>query len=194
MTTPTLTDEQQARLHDLRLRGMVQGAEDEITATLVEAGLARRRGAFVAPTPEGAAAAMAAARLADGSPENEAAREAYEAFLPLNTELLEVCSAWQVRPGGAPNDHSDAAYDWEVQERLLALHERISPILRRLGEVVPRFAGYRGQLQEALAKLDEGDTQWFASPRVDSYHTVWMHLHEDLLLALGIARADEQQP
>lgn len=187
-----LEEAHQARLHQLRLRGMVPDDGDDVTAALVARGLARRRGTFVSPTPEGAEAALRAARLEEGSPAADAARAAYESFLPLNRELLEVCSAWQVRPGGTPNDHADAAYDWDVQERLLALHERVGPLLRRLADAVPRFGGYRGQLEDALAKLED-DPQWFLSPRVDSYHTVWMHLHEDLLLALGISRADEHQ-
>jgi hypothetical protein len=39
--------------------------------------------------------------------------------------------------------------------------------------------------------MAEGETEWLTSPRVDSYHTVWMQLHEDLLLALGRDRASE---
>jgi len=41
-------------------------------------------------------------------------------------------------------------------------------------------------------EADEHD--WLLSPRIDSYHTVWMQLHEDLLSAVGVNRADEAQP
>ena len=36
-----------------------------------------------------------------------------------------------------------------------------------------------------------GNAERFASPACDSYHTVWMQFHEDLLLATGRSRADE---
>jgi len=42
-----------------------------------------------------------------------------------------------------------------------------------------------------VARVDAGDTEWLTSPRLDSYHTVWMQLHEDLLLALGRDRSAE---
>ena len=33
--------------------------------------------------------------------------------------------------------------------------------------------------------------RYVASPRVDSYHSVWFELHEDLILLAGRTRADE---
>ena len=54
----------------------------------------------------------------------------YQRFLALNRELIRVCNDWQVRPGGAPNDHSDPTYDWSVVDRLVAIDERVGPILR----------------------------------------------------------------
>jgi hypothetical protein len=58
---------------------------------------------------------------------------------------------------------------------------------------VPRFAGYRSRLSDAVDRISD-DRAWLASPRCDSYHTVWMQLHEDLLIAVGVNRADEPQP
>ncbi len=43
----------------------------------------------------------------------------------------------------------------------------------------------------ALERVDAGDPEWLTSPRLDSYHTVWMQMHEDLLLAIGAERAHE---
>jgi hypothetical protein len=37
----------------------------------------------------------------------------------------------------------------------------------------------------------EGQPEWFTKPVIDSYHTVWFELHEDLLCTLGIERASE---
>jgi hypothetical protein len=40
--------------------------------------------------------------------------------------------------------------------------------------------------------LDEGDNAWLASPLIDSYHTVWMHLHQELLLTIGMSRQEDE--
>jgi len=37
-----------------------------------------------------------------------------------------------------------------------------------------------------------GDGEWFTKPTVDSYHTVWFELHENLLATLGIERGAER--
>jgi hypothetical protein len=181
-------------LHRLRVQPKVADAEApaEAVAPLVAAGWAHARGRWIVLTPAGRAAADGRFRLAPGSDAAQRAGRAYEQFLPRNTELLRLCTDWQVRPGGTPNDHRDPAYDWSVIDRLVALDERIAPVLRRLGREAVRFAPYRERLRAARLKVEAGEHDWFASPRLDSYHTVWMQLHEDLLLALGIERAREQ--
>ena len=45
-----------------------------------------------------------------------------------------------------------------------------------------------------MKQVDEGAVEWLTSPRCDSYHTVWMQLHEDLLLAIGGDRGNEPAP
>jgi hypothetical protein len=127
-------------------------------------------------------------RLAPGSREEADCARVYEAFLPLNREVLRVCTDWQVRPGGTPNDHADAGYDWSVIGRLEALDDRAGPLLRRLGDVEARFAPYRERLRTARRRVADGERDWLTSPRVDSYHSVWMELHETLLAALGRER------
>src|SRR2546429_661453 len=49
-------------------------------------------------------------RLEPGSREESECAGVYESFGPLNREVLRVCTDWQVRPGGAPHDHADAAH------------------------------------------------------------------------------------
>jgi len=132
-------------------------------------------------------------RLAPESREEAECGRVYEAFRPLNREVLQLCTDWQVRPGGAPNDHGDAAYDWSVIDRLEALDERAGPLLRRLAGVEPRFAPYRERLRDARRRVLDGEPEWLTSPRVDSYHTVWMELHEELLAALGLERDKEPE-
>jgi len=178
-------------LHEVRLRGMTEESGHEHADLLVTIGFVVRKRSFLAITPEGRARHAAWARLSDDAPEYDAARRAYEAFLPLNVDLIRLCSDWQLRPGNVPNDHTDLQYDWDVIDRLRALDERAGAVVRRLAKSVPRFGTYRPRLREALRRLDDGEPEWFTSPRIDSYHTVWMQMHEDVLTTLGLRREDE---
>ena len=42
-----------------------------------------------------------------------------------------------------------------------------------------------------MSAVAGGDQRFIASPRVDSYHSVWFELHEELILLAGRTRADE---
>jgi pyruvate,orthophosphate dikinase len=188
---PALEEEHWLVVHELRLRGLAQLPESRAVAHVVEIGYALRKQAHYALTPAGRDAHAKWSRYGPGSPEREAAQRAYGAFGPLNVELLQVCSAWQVHARGVPNDHNDAEYDWSVIDRLALLDERAGPLVRRLGKVAVRFGDYGPRLRHALDRVKGGEHAWFTSPRIDSYHTVWMQFHEDLLLALGLDRSDE---
>jgi hypothetical protein len=175
------------RLHRVRLRGVVVDAGED-WGQLLELGLVvdGRRGVVLSAAGRSAHAEWA--RLGPGSEIEGVVERAFARFLPLNETLLRLCHEWQVRPDGGVNDHRDRAYDWQVVDRLRALDEQIGPVIRRVERSVERFADYRPRLQTALAAVDEGRLEMFASPTCDSYHTVWMQLHEDLLLALGLSR------
>lgn len=176
----------------LAIRGMVRGAPDEAVAPLVERGYAMSKGPITMPTPDGTRAAGELLRVAPGSEREHEINKLFDAFLPINRRLRDVCSAWQTRPDGTPNDHSDLSYDDGVRERLDDVHSAIGPVLRRLGALDPALADYRPRLQEALDKFDNGESAWLASPLMDSYHTVWMHLHQHLILMLGLTRAEDE--
>jgi pyruvate,orthophosphate dikinase len=79
----------------------------------------------------------------------------------------------------------------EAPGQLRALHGRLSPIAARIGAAVTRLAPYAGRFEAALAALAAGDDRYLASPMVDSYHTLWFELHEELIQTLGRTRADE---
>jgi len=116
----------------------------------------------------------------------------HEEFVGLNVEVLQVCTDWQVvRRDGAEvaNDHTDPAHDVAVIERLGLLHARARPLLRRLSTALERFSGYDPRLERALQRTIGGETDWFTRPTIDSYHTVWFELHEDLLATLGLSRS-----
>jgi len=191
--TPGLSDKANGLLHEVRLRGFLPAENSATEGELIEAGLLTLRGSNLALTASGRERHAIWARLPEGSAQEAAARQVYERFVPLNTELLKICTAWQLRDDGSVNDHADRAYDFRVLEQLDKLHERVAPLLHRLGESVPRFSGYATRLADALDRIAT-DRQWMASPRCDSYHTVWMQMHEDLLEAIGADRADEPEP
>jgi len=105
----------------------------------------------------------------------------FATFLPLNEDLLRLATSWQA---------ADERKRWSLATELGALDDRTGVLLRSIAAVAPRFDGYRARLRAARRKVEDGDGDWLTSPRIDSYHTVWMELHEDLLLALGRSRAD----
>lgn len=115
---------------------------------------------------------------------------AYQRFLVLNPELLDLCSAWQMRPFegfSEVNDHTDAAYDERVLRRFEDLHERATRVCAHLAAALPRFGRYRVRLGAALDRVRAGEREHLTDS-LDSYHTVWFQLHEDLLSTLGIPR------
>lgn len=185
-----LQDDMWSRLHDVRLRGLVQGADDLVTEQLISAGYLVRRGRGVAVTPAGKEANAAWARVPDTSAEHAVVRAAYDRFLAIDRSVKQVTMDWQLESAKS----SPAGYsveDWKIIDRLTALDEKAGGLLLQLGRAVPRFAGYRPRLRNALQQLEEGDRKWFSGLTCDSYHTVWWQLHEDLLIALGIARSDD---
>jgi hypothetical protein len=123
-----------------------------------------------------------------------AASEAYERFERINRELLSLFTDWQMVPaaGGerVPNDHSDADYDAGIVDRLGAQHERAERVLDSFAELDPRLAVHKERLEEAYDKVLAGELDWVSGARIDSYHTVWFELHEDLLRMLGREREE----
>lgn len=116
--------------------------------------------------------------------------EACARFLALNPQVLDACTAWQVRrPGAAPepNDHLDAGYDARVLRRLAALDRDAQAVCRVLAAALGRFAPYGVRLAGALDRARTGSTGAVAD-ELDSYHAVWFQLHEDLLVTLGRPR------
>jgi pyruvate,orthophosphate dikinase len=49
------------------------------------------------------------------------------------------------------------------------------------------------RLDLAVQRIGEGDHAWVARPIMDSYHTVWFELHEDLIGLCGLSRAEEAE-
>lgn len=118
---------------------------------------------------------------------------AYEGFERINVELKQLITDWQtldVAGQRVPNDHSDKAHDARVIDRLGDLHEHADALFARLAAGLPRLQIYRDHLLEALEKAEDGDIQWVSDARIDSYHTVWFELHEELLRLMGRQRQE----
>ncbi len=176
-------------LHELRVRGTASDTAP-VADRLVDAGFAIRRRSMLMLTPAGRAEADVRFCVL-GTPAEDVVHAAYARFGPLNRSLIQICNDWQVRTGGVPNDHRDPVYDWSVIDRLVAHDQQSGPVVASLGRQVSRFAQYRERLRGARRHVEAEEHDWLLSPRIDSYHTVWMQLHEDLLLGLGVQRADE---
>ena len=126
--------------------------------------------------------------------ENPEATAAYERFERVNRELLRLFTDWQMMPAGGervPNDHSDADYDRDVIDRLGALHERGLKPLERFQALDERLGEYIRRLESAYDRVLAGEHEYVSGARVDSYHTVWFELHEDLLRMLGREREEQ---
>lgn len=118
---------------------------------------------------------------------------AYEAFERINVELKTLITDWQtmdVAGQRVPNDHSNEAHDQRVLDRLGDMHERADKILARLAAGLPRLQIYRDHLLQALEKAEDGAIEWVSDARIDSYHTVWFELHEEVLRLMGRTRSE----
>ena len=193
MSDVVLTDEQRDALVSLVVRGMARGEASEAQTSLADAGLILVKGPIMMPTPAGTELVGGMLCLPDDAPERERIMASFHRFLPVNRQLRDLCTAWQVRPDGSVNDHSDENYDADIRDRLDDIDDAVGPLLKRFAEDIPRMADYRARLTTALEKLDDGDDAWLASPLIDSYHTVWMHLHQELLLTIGMSRKEDEE-
>ena len=136
---------------------------------------------------------LAADRESWGAERAGAALDVFESAGSFNGRMKETVTAWQMREVGGKqtfNDHTDAAYDAGVLERLAAIHADVVPWLDRASAGLPRLAAYRRRLDAAMAMVRGGDGRYVASPRVESYHGAWFELHEDLIRLAGRKREE----
>lgn len=193
-------------LHGLAIK---KHATAEAVATLIGLPLERVRSTLAEAVKRGRAAEAQGrylltptARMAldgeyskyyDGLRKDAAFLAAYEGFERINVELKTLITDWQtlnVAGRRVPNDHSDAAHDQRVIDRLGDLHERADRLFATLVAGLPRLQIYRDHLLAALEKAEDGSIEWVSDVRIDSYHTVWFELHEELLRLMGRTRTE----
>ncbi|HEX5252524.1 MAG TPA: MarR family transcriptional regulator [Mycobacterium sp.] len=117
---------------------------------------------------------------------------AYGDFRAVNADFKRLVTDWQLKggPEGVPNAHDDADYDAAVLARLDDLHAGTMPIIAAAAAQLPRLSAYAAKLAAALDKVRAGETTWLTRPLIDSYHTVWFELHEELIVAVGLTREE----
>jgi DNA-binding transcriptional ArsR family regulator len=181
-------------LHALRLKGMADtgaiAAASELAPSVVEAELAdllaramvrfleRRDSWSLTPEGRGEHARLLTADLDDAGCAG-VVESAYGRVLGVNAELLATITALQ---------QGDQAVD-----RLRAVHHEAIGATAELAVELDRMRSYGPRLTGALERVERGEREWVARPLIDSYHSVWHELHEDLLLTLGIDRSAEQE-
>jgi hypothetical protein len=188
-------------LQAVRLKGRVRAADlaatldeearavDSVIRELTEAGLLVS-GPTVRLSPAGRARLDELLADERRTIDDESFARIYDEFRSANREFKAVVSQWQLR-NGEPNDHADADYDAAVLSRLDGVNRSVLPILASASAQLPRLDAYSAKLSAALDKIHAGDAVWFARPTIDSYHTVWFELHEELIGAAGLTRHDE---
>ena len=197
-------------LHTLRIRGFVELSEIVISTRLkveeVESHLdsfkennlvnyreGRIEGWMLTQEGRGRSQQLVASEL-ESSGFREEINSNYQDFLSSNQKFLSLCTDWQLRTVNGEqeiNDHSDTTYDEEVITRLVDINNEIQPVCKSLADSLNRFEGYSRRFSEALHKVQNNEPEWFTKPMIDSYHTIWFELHENLLVTLGIERTKE---
>lgn len=129
-----------------------------------------------------------------GDLRNEPAfRAGYEGFERINGALKQLITDWQtmvVAGERVPNDHSNREHDDKIIDRLGQLHERAEAVLDQLATALPRMAIYKRKLLAALERAEDGAIEWVSDAKIESYHTLWFELHEDLLRLMGREREE----
>ncbi len=192
-----------AVLQGVRLKGRVSradlaatldadpGAIDPIVEQLTAAGLLTE-GATLQITSSGGDRLATLLTAERAGIDTGAMLAAYNAFRAVNADFKRLVTDWQLKggPGGVPNSHDDAEYDAAVLGRLDEVHARSMPIIEAAAAQVPRLNAYAAKLAAALGKVKAGETAWLTRPLIDSYHTVWFELHEELIIAVGLTREE----
>lgn len=183
-----------AVLHSLRLKGRAStssvaaaiGAPEDVTATLLEANAAKglvllRTGRISGwlLTPEGRANVGDRIDTEKSTVDTAIMGALYDdEFLKLNGQFKELCTHWQLKTGN-------------IEFELTRIHDANLVLLERFAASAPRFARYVPRFVAAYDRFNGGDTTALLQPMRDSYHDVWLELHEDLLILLDRQREED---
>jgi hypothetical protein len=178
-------------LQAVRLKGRV--SRDDLGSDLVDGLIASGLlldGPMVRLSPEGRAYLGDLLAAERSGVDTAVIAAVYDEFRLLNTEFKALVTDWQLK-NGQPNTHEDPSYDAAVLARLDEVHRRVTPLVSAVAAELPRLGEYAEKLGTALDRIHAGETHWLTRPLIDSYHTVWFELHEELILAAGLTREAE---
>jgi pyruvate,orthophosphate dikinase len=181
---------------DMLTEALLAGRDrvDELAKPLIDEALIEIEGGALRLSPSGKLRALSLCEKHRRSVGEQRCVEQLETFHTFDVQVKDIVTAWQLRDMDGQqllNDHTDADYDSSVLERLAALHANLCNWIGPLAAELRRYAVYRSRLTRAMERAGEGDQRYVASPRVDSYHSVWFELHEDLIRLAGRRRSDE---
>ena len=117
--------------------------------------------------------------------------EHYERFLELNDDFKRLCTDWQMKDAETPNDHTDADYDAGCIAKLDDLNGAAQPVIAGMADALPRMGRYNDRLAHAAECIKQGETKKFTGVMCESFHDIWMELHEDLIVLQHIDRTAE---
>ena len=190
-----MTDTTYLILHALRIRGLLDadglsvttGVDAEEIAPLLDAlvedgALKLREGRLSGYqlTPEGKERHAAALEAERSGIDLERLADADASFVRVNGPFKELCTEWQT------SENRDRA---ATGARLHEIHGDALEAVAVAASTADRFSTYALRLDASLARFDGGDDTAFLRPMADSYHDVWMELHQDLLVTMGRERA-----
>jgi DNA-binding MarR family transcriptional regulator len=162
--------------------GLSSGSVEAVLLAAEEYGFVKRRQGRVSGmslTPLGRAR-LALLTRDSVTPEQVAViAAAYDAFLEPNQELKSLVTAWQA------NQDMPATL-----AAIQPVHADVTEVIAQAAGAQPRFRRYQERLGQALESFRGGDTGALARPLSESYHDVWMELHEDLLATMSRERGD----
>ncbi len=119
---------------------------------------------------------------------------AMDSFHKFNHAFKSLILTWQMRDldgHQVVNDHHDKDYDNSIIDQLVTLDRELQLFLESLAREIPRLLEYCPRFAAALSRLRGGEAKWMAAPIIDSYHTIWFELHEDLIRMTGSNRTAE---
>lgn len=182
-------------MHSLAVQGMAEiddlvdrvPEDDEAVRhsleSLKERDLIRENG-FVYLTDEGETKLNELCRQRFSDADIERTEALFGTFEELDEELKEIAVRWQ------ETDRSDESRVTERVEELSEFHDRISAAVERLdGTPRTEYEWYLDRLGDAVARIRDGEHEYFTGADVASYHNLWFAFHEDLLRTLGEERA-----
>jgi len=163
--------------------GITTDAAHEIVSDAEAAGLVASGPRGFRLTAEGRARVADALRVEREGLDHATMLDLYERFGRIDRKFKELVTEYQL---------SDAPtrFSWAIAG-MSDVHPAVQELVAGATELVPRLAPYRGRFESAMEHLARGDEKYLVSVTLDSYHTIWFQLHEELIELAGSTRTDE---